>query len=261
MADADRNRRAPDSAARGRRAYVQLVGWLLALGLVCTGLASCTVITSPQTPGAMNVNFEIQDFKDGQTHISVGFTDAKLNPIEFVSGETVACNGKFLRYSVGHYIGDVPKQADSGTYTLTYTPAQASQGATPTITSGSGSSSGPISIAVKVISAPVVVTQPTSGATVPIPTSAPLSIQYQPVTLANTNVSALATDGRGHLTFTLPQAESGAIAMPADNFANFAGGPGTLTITRETVAYPTDTGFRAVETHFKNITQVPILWQ
>lgn len=233
---------------------------LLALAaVVCMGLASCTVITKPQAPGAMNVNDEIQYFKDGQTHISVGFTDAKLNPIEFVSGETVACNGVFLRYSVGHYIGDVPKQPDTGTYTLTYTPAQSAQSSSATPTTEPVA--GPISIAVKVVPAPVVVTQPTSGAPVAIPSSAPLTIQYQPATLANTSVSAFAADGRGHWTFTLPQAESGAIAMPADNFANFAGGPGTLTITRETVSYPSDTGFRAVEAHFKNITQVPVTWQ
>ncbi len=88
------------------------------------------------------------------------------------------------------------------------------------------------------MNATVVVTQPASGATVPIPTTAPLTIQYQPAPLPDTTISALASDAREHFTFTLPQTESGAIAMAADNFSSFQGGPGTLTITRETVAYP-----------------------
>lgn len=249
---------------RARGATVaRITGALGLLGLLCTVLAGCQVITTPQPPGAMNVSYEIQYFKDGQTHISVGFTDVKLNPVEFVSGETVACNGQFLRYSVGHYIGDVPKQPSTGEYTLTYTPS-ASASATANTTTAGGTNSGsasPLSITVKVVDATVVITQPSTGAAVPIPTSGPLTIQYQPVTLPETNISALASDARGHFTFTLPQSESGAIAMPADNFSSFGGGPGTLTLTRETVAHPIDTGFRAVDTHFKNISQEPITWQ
>lgn len=238
------------------RAFAGMAGSLLLVGLFCAGLAGCQVVTTPQASDAMNVSYEIQYFKDGQTHISVGFTDAKLNPIEFVAGQTVACNGQFLRYSAGHYIGDVPKQPNTGEYTLNYTPA-----ASATATAAGSGSSSPVSITVKVVDATVVITQPASGASVAIPTSGPLTIQYQPVTLADTNVSAIASDARGHFTFTLPQSESGAIALPADNFANFAGGPGTLTLTRETVDHPAGTGFRAVDTHFKNITQEPITWQ
>jgi hypothetical protein len=228
-------------------------GLLIALGLLGGALAGCAVVTAPQAPGAMNVSIEIQYFQQGNSHISVGFSDAKLNPVEFVSGETVACNGQFLRYSAGHYIGDVPKQPDTGAYTITYTPAR-----------GTGSAAGdvsPISIAVKVVNAPVAVTAPQPGATVLIPATAPLRISYQPIALDNTRINAIAADGRGHLTFTLPEVESGAIAMSADNFTQFQGGPGVLTITRETTDHPIGAPFRSVDTHFKNVTQVAIVWQ
>lgn len=250
------NARRTSNARMHGRAFAEIAGILLLAGLLCAVLAGCQVITTPLAPDAMNVSYEIQYYKDGQTHISVGFTDAKLNPVEFVAGQTVACNGEFLRYSAGHYIGDVSKQPNTGAYTLTYTPT-----ASATATATSSGSSSPLSITVKVVDATVAIAQPASGATVPIPTSGPLTIQYQPVTLADTNISALASDARGHFTFTLPQPESGAIALPADNFASFAGGPGTLTLTRETVDHPAGTGFRAVDTHFKNITQEPITWQ
>jgi hypothetical protein len=226
---------------------------VVAVGLLSSALTGCAVVTAPQAPGAMNVNIEVQYFKDGQTHVSAGFSDAKLNPVEFVSGETVACNNQFLRYSAGSYIGDVPKQPDTGTYTFTYTPSRGATSAT--------GSADPISVAVKVVSAPVSVTTPQSGATVPIPTSAPLAITYQPSTLANTRISALAADGRGHFTFTLPEVENGTISMPADNFTQFQGGPGVLTVSRETTNSPGGTPFRSVTLHFKNITQVAIVWQ
>src|SRR5262249_48145229 len=224
-----------------------------ALGLLSSGLAACAVVTVPQTSTAMRVDIEIQYFQEGKTHISVGFSDAKLNPIEFVSGETVACNHQFLRYSAAHYIGDVPKQPDTGAYTITYPPSGGATSATSSVE--------PISVTVKVVQAPVTVTFPESGARVPIPTSAPLTIAYQPSAVDNTRINALAADGRGHLTFTLPEVETGTIGMPADNFTQFQGGPGLLTVSRETTNSPGGTPFRSVTTHFKNITQVVIVWQ
>jgi hypothetical protein len=219
---------------------------LLAAGV----LAGCATVTAPQAPGAMNVSIEIQYFQQGNSHISVGFSDAKLNPIEFVSGETVACNNQFLRYDSNHYIGDVAKQPATGAYTITYTPAR-----------GAASGDTPISVTVKVVNAPVAVTSPQSGATVPIPTSAPLAILYQRSSVANTAIGALATDGRAHLAIAWPGIETGTISMTADNFTTFQGGPGMLTISRETTNHPSGTPFRSVDTHFKNITQVPVVWQ
>lgn len=238
------------------RTPVMMAMLLGSLGLLAC-LAGCAVVTAPQAPGAMNVNIEIQYFQQGNSHITVGFSDAKLNPVEFVSGETVACNNQFLRYSLGSYIGDVPKQPAGGEYTITYTPASGAPSA-----AGHGTlSAAPISIQIKVIDAPVVVTAPQSGATVPIPSSAPLLITYQPATVGNTRISALAADGRGHWTVTLPDVESGTISMPADNFTTFQGGPGVLTVARDTTNSPGGTPFRSVTTHFKNIAQVPVVWQ
>jgi hypothetical protein len=228
------------------------------LALASAWLAGCAVVTAPQAPSSMNISIEIQYFQQGNSHVSVGFSTAKLDPIEFVSGETVACNGQFLRYDAGHYIGDVAKQPYTGAYTITYTPANTATSATPAAT---GATNGPISLTVKVVAALVIVTAPQPNAIVPIPKSAPLLIRYQPTTLDSTHINALANDGRAHLTFTLPETESGTIAMPEDNFTEFQGGPGMLTITRETVNKMGGTPFLSAETHFKNITQVPITWQ
>src|SRR5262245_40381291 len=96
----------------GRRIMGVLL--LIALGVVSSAISGCALVTAPQASSAMNVSIEIQHFKVGKTHVSIGFSDAKLNPIEFVSGETVACDGQFLRYEAAHYIGDVPKQPDTG---------------------------------------------------------------------------------------------------------------------------------------------------
>jgi hypothetical protein len=240
---------------RAQRGALRIMGALLliALGLVSSAIGGCALVTAPQAASAMNVSIELQYFKEGKTHVSIGFSDAKLNPIEFVSGETVACNDQFLRYEAAHYIGDVPKQPDTGAYTITYTPAR---NATP-----AAGGDNPISVTVKVVPAPVTVTAPASGATVPIPTSAPLLILYQPSTVANTKINALVADGRGHFTFTLPQVETGTISIPFDNFTQFQGGPGTLTVARETTNKPGGTPFRSVDVHFKNITQVAIVWQ
>jgi hypothetical protein len=231
---------------------------MVLLALALAWLAACAVVTAPQSPASMNVSIEIQYFQQGKTQVFVGFTTAKLDPVEFVSGETVACNGQFLRYDAGRYTGDVAKQPDTGEYTITYTPANSASSATPT---SGGTSGRPVSSTVKVVAAPVTVTAPQPGAVIPIPTSAPLLIQYQPSTLASTHINALATDGRGHLTFTLPETESGTIAMPADNFTTFQGGPGTLSVVRETINKLSGTPFLSAETHFKNITQVQITWQ
>jgi len=226
---------------------------LIVLGLVSSAVSGCELVTAPQAPSAMNVSIELQYFKEGQTHVSIGFSDARLNPIEFVSGETVACNDHNLRYEATHYIGDVPKQPDTGAYTITYTPARS---ATP-----AAGGDTPIAVTVKVVPAPVTVTAPASGASVPIPTSAPFLITYQPSTVDNTKINALVADGRGHFTFTLPEVETGTISVPADNFTQFQGGPGTLTVARETTSNPGGTPFRSVDVHFKNITQVAIVWQ
>ncbi len=246
-------RRTENEHRGGTAAIAPAMLLLGALALLVGTLASCAVVTAPQAPGAMNVSIELQYFQQGNTHVSIGFTDAKLNPVEFVSGETVACDNQFLRYDAAHYVGDVPKQPATGAYTVTYTPAAGA-------TSAAGGVS-PISIVAPVISAPVVVTAPQSGATVPIPSTAPLVISYQPSTVDNTKINALIADGRGHFTFTLPEVETGAISASADNFTQFQGGLGTITVSRETINNPGGTPFRSVDVHFKNITQVAIVWQ
>ena len=225
----------------------------VALGvLALTALAGCKVVTQPQIPGAMDVSIEIQRFVQGQSHIVVHFGLPNYDTVEFVSGETVACNGIYLRYALGSYVGDVPREGDSGTYTITYTP-EASAAATPT------SSSGPVTVAVAVVPAAVQVSQPAPGASVPL--NAPLTVTYQPSQLANTTIGAVVADARAHFDFTWPGGETGTLGIPTDTLSSLQAGPGTLTVVRETMVYPSGTPFHSVAVHFKNLTQIPVSWQ
>ena len=223
-------------------------------------LAGCKVVTQPQAPGAMDVSVEIQRFVQGQTHVVVHFGTPSHDVVEFVSGETVACNGVFLRYALGSYIGDVPREDDDGTYTVTYTPAAAPAAGTASATPGATTSNaGPITVAVKVVPATVHVLQPVPNATLLL--DAPLNLTYQPSQLDNTSIDAIVADSRAHFDFTWPGGETGSLGIPQDTLSGLQAGPGTITVVRQTMSYPSGTSFHSVEVHFKNITQVPVTWQ
>ena len=221
----------------------------LVLALVTVG---CKVVTSPQASGALHVAVEIDRYLEGNTHVSVRFSDQANNTVEFVSGETVACDGQFLRYALGYYVGDVPRQPATGSYAITYTPAGGS--ATP-------ATSGPITFKVAVVADDVSIIQPASGATVLIPSSSPLTITYQPSTLSDTSVYATATDSRLHITAVLPQPDGGTLSMPAENFSEFQAGPGAITLARQTSSTIGGTAFAVIEVTFKNLTVESIQWQ
>jgi hypothetical protein len=203
----------------------------------------------------MNVSIEVQRFVQGQTHVVVHFATASGDTIEFVSGETVACNGAFLRYELGSYTGDVPREGDGGAYAFVYTPAAGAVG-TP---GASSASAGPVSIAVAVVPAVVNVSQPAPGASVPL--NAPLNVIYQPSQLANTAINAVVADGRAHFDFTWPGGETGTLGIPSDKLSGLQAGPGTLTVVRDTRLYPSGTPFHSISVEFKNITQIPVTWE
>lgn len=233
----------------------RLVAALALIGLLLATMAACKVVTQPQAPGAMDLSIEIQRFVQGQTHLVVHFGTPSGDTVEFISGETVAADGAFLRYSLGSYIGDVPREGDSGTYTIVYTPAS-SAAATP---GAAAAGTGPISIAVQVVPAVVSVSQPTPGAAVPL--NAPLNVVYQPSQLASTTINAVVADGRAHFDFTWPGGETGTLGIPSDKLSGLQAGPGTLTVVRDTTLYPSGTSFHSVTVQFKNITQIPVVWQ
>lgn len=228
-----------------------LAGVVILVALVATG---CKLVTTPQATVSMHVGVEIQRYLEGNSHISIRFSDSANNTIEFVSGETVACNGQFLRYESGFYIGDVPRQASGGSYSITYTPASATATGTPT-------NSAPATFKVGVVDGEIAFSQPTNGAAVAIPSTSPLTITYRGSSIRDTTVYATATDSRYHVTAVLPQADSGTLTMPADNFADFQGGPGTLTLARLTKESVGGTSFSGVDVQFKNLTVERIQWQ
>jgi hypothetical protein len=238
-----------------RKRSTQLGVVLALVALAAMWLAACKVVTQPQAPGAMDVSIEIQRFVQGQTHVVVHFSTPNLDTVEFVSGETVACDGIYLRYALGSYVGDVPRQGDGGTYSIVYTPAAGSAPATPDATPASR---GPVNVAVEVVQAAVDITQPAPGTSIPL--DVPLTITYQPSDLANTTMSVVVADARGHFDFTWPGDESGTLGVPVDTLSGLQAGPGTLTVVRETSLYPSGTPYHSVVVHFKNITQIPVTW-
>ncbi len=236
----------------GFSAHTALV--LVSLGLYIAISGCGMTVTAPQTPGNMNVAIQIQDYHVGTSPIAVHFATLANDTIEFVSGETVDCDGNFLKYesnplqqllAYGSYVGEVQRQSDNGTYTITYTPAKSSA----------------ISIAVPVVAAAVQISQPTDGSTVAIPQNAPLVITYTPTKLANTTILAIAVDERNTVTATLPTSETGTLSIPASQFNKFQPGPGSLSLVRITTSYPGGSPFHQVKVDYQNVTRLQITWQ
>jgi hypothetical protein len=234
---------------------------ILALGLLTVAVAGCATITTPQANADLNVEIRVKDFQQGTSQIITRFADTNNNTVQFVSGETIACNDQFLRYDSGYverlvglgaYVGDVPRVPAGGAYKFAYTPSRASATA-PAPDS--------VIVTVNVVNAPVHVTSPTSGSAVPIPKSAPLTIRFNPVSLANTSILAVAVDSRAQVTFTLPQSETGTITMQPDQFTNFNPGLGVLSLVRITEIKQGAGPFNKVTINYENISQFPITLQ
>lgn len=234
---------------------------LRALPAICCAAllaaAGCATVTTPQTPGDMNLDITLKDFQQGSTQVVARFSTTAGNTVQFVSGETVGVNGQFLKYDSnyverlvggGAYIGEVARQPDGGSYTTTYTPAQ-------------GTSAAAISVPVKVVSAPVHVLQPTSGAAVAIPKTSPLTITYEPSHLAHTTILVVATDSRAKVTFTLPEQETGTLSVQPNQFSEFQPGLGTLSLVRITDVPQNTSVFHHVSVSYQNISQFAITWR
>jgi hypothetical protein len=234
---------------------------VIALGLLTLAATGCATVTTPQANASLNVEIRVKDFQQGTTEVITRFADTRNNTVQFVSGETIACNDQFLRYDSGYlerlvglgaYIGAVPHVPAGGAYRFVYTPARAS---------ATARAPDPVTISVNVVNAPVHVTSPASGGAVPIPKNAPLTIHFDPISLANTTILAVAEDSRFQVTFTLPQRETGTIAMQPDQFNNFNPGPGKLSLVRVTNVSQGNTPFNKLTINYENISQFPVTWQ
>jgi hypothetical protein len=233
----------------------------LTLSLLTLAATGCATITAPQANANLNVEIRVKDFQQGTSQVIVRFADTRNNTVQFVSGETITCNDQFLRYDsdylerfvgLGAYVGDVPRIPAGGAYTFAYTPARAS---------ATAPAPDPVVVSVNVVNAPVHVTSPTSGSAVPIPKSAPLTIHYDPISLANTTILAVAVDSRAQVTFTLPQRETGTITMQPDQFKNFNPGPGVFSLVRVTEIKQSNGPFNKLTINYENISQFPVTWQ
>jgi len=222
---------------------------------VALGLAACGTVTDALQPNTLHILMEVKDYHVGNTTVSIHFADAQLNTVEFVHGETVTCNGVFLKYDIsftdrfingGSYVGTVPLQPKDGAYTFAFTPA----GGTET------------KIMAKVVEAPVTLKQPASGGIVAIPpVTGGLDITYGPSGLPNSNVIATVTDSRSHLAVSGALSDTGSVHFNGDAFKDFAAGTGNVSVTRTTDSKPDGTGFAAAEIWYENIGVAPITWQ
>ena len=191
----------------------------------------------------------------GNSHVSIHFADAQNNTVEFVHGETVTCNGAFLKYDIsyvdrfingGSYIGDVPLQPANGAYTFTFTPP----GGTPA------------KLTAQVVDAPVTLKQPTSGGTLAIPTATGgVDIGYGPSGIPNSNVIVTLSDSRSHFAVSGALSDTGSVHFNGDAFKDFAPGAGNVNVTRTTDSKPTGTSFATAEIWYQNIAVAPIVWQ
>jgi hypothetical protein len=247
---------------RKASAFTSLLA-ILPLLVVLMGLtlSGCTTVTDVLAPSALRVSIDIKDYHQGTTQVAIHFADHALNTVEFVHGETVTCNGVFLKYDSGYYarmvgygayIGEAPLQPAGGAYTFVYTPASASAG-------GDGGS--PITISVAVVHAPLTVTDPANGATVAIPQSGSFVAHYSPSGLAHSIVVGSASDSRAHVALSLALSDAGSTRFNATDFKDFAPGAGILSLSRITSSKPGGTPFAAVDANYENITSISVTWQ
>jgi hypothetical protein len=212
-------------------------------------------ITTSLTPAQMQVSIDVKDYHQGTAPVAIRFADLQNNTVEFVHGETAACDGTYLKYDsgfiaswigYGSYVGEVQRQAPGESYVFAFT-----------------ASGGPSeNIAVPVVNAPVTINNITSGGTVSIPTSgSSLIVTYQESGLANTTIYGTATDSRLHTALALAFNDPGAISFAGSGFTQFAPGPGLLTLSRVTTESITGTAFSKVTASYENIVTLPVIWQ
>jgi hypothetical protein len=228
-------------------------GGLLGVLLILTACGH--TITDVLAPSSMKVSVDVKDYHMGTSQVAMHFADAQDNTVEFIHGETVTCNGVFLKYDsnffaqligYGAYTGETPLQSATGAYTFTFKPA----------------SGAAISLKVPVVNAPMRFRDPVQGAQVPIPTAtAPLSVQYNISGIPNTSIAAVASDSRAHVAVAGSFTESGSVAFNSNDFKNFAPGPGNITLSRITHQSLGGTSFISADTYYENLTTIQITWQ
>ena len=240
-------------STRGRGSLLLGVALIAFLTVLSTGCGQ--TITTTLTPAQMQVSIDVKDYHQGTAPVAIRFADLQDNTVEFVHGETVTCDGRYLKYDsafiaqwigYGSYVGEVQRQAPDASYTFVYT---ASPG--PSVT-----------MAVPVIDAPVTISNIASGGTVTIPTSGTsFIVTYGVSGLANTTMYATATDSRSHTAVALAFNDPGAISFAGSEFSQFAPGPGLLTVSRVTTTSITGTAFSKVTASYENIVSLPVMWQ
>lgn len=237
------------------RSHVSRFALVVAFTFTLAALASgCgQTVTDALAASAMRVSIDIKDYHQGTTQVAVHFGNGKGDTVEFVHGETITCNGVYLKYDSGFfahlfgygaYTGETTLQPSGGAYTFVFTPKSGS----------------PSTITIPIVAAPITSMQPGSGASVPVPSSAPLVVQYGPSGVSNSVIGGAATDSRGHLALMFDLTDNGSASFDLSGFKDFQPGPGTLTLSRVTSSKPGGTGFASLDVGYENLTTEQIVW-
>jgi hypothetical protein len=242
------------------RAAVTRRGWSIRLGAALIALAAMSTgcgqtITAMLAPAQMQVSIDVKDYRQGTAPVAIRFADSQNNTVEFVHGETVTCDGTYLKYDsgfiahwigYGSYVGEVQRHAPQESYRFVFTPPQGS----------------PVSIAVPVVDAPVTITNIASGGTVSLPAAGTsLIVNYRVSGTANTVLYAMASDSRAHTALAVALTDSGAISFKGSDFSQFAPGPGLISVSRVTTTSISGTPFSKVTASFENIITLPVIWR
>src|SRR5215467_13046858 len=242
------------------RAAVTRGGWSILLGAALISLAAMSAgcgqtITTTLAPAQMQMSIDVKDYHQGTAPVAIRFADSQNNTVEFVHGETVTCDGTYLKYDsgfiahwigYGSYVGEVQRRARQESYRFVFTPPQGS----------------PVSIAVPVVDAPVTITNIASGGTVSLPGAGiPLIVNYKVSGMTNTVLYATASDSRAHTALAVALTDSGAISFKGSDLSQFAPGPGLISVSRVTTTSISGTPFSKVTASFENIVTLPVVWQ
>lgn len=210
-------------------------------GLLSCNPSSCNPVTPANTsPGALDVKIDFVDeptTSDGKNLVAIQFLSGG-SVVQFGNGETVSCNGVMLTYNglVFAYAGRVPIQPVGGAYTFVYTRSGVNT-----------------TVALSVPPRPVF-TSPASGATVARSNS--LTIQY--VAGMGTGVDAGASDGSTGIQRNVYEPDNG--TYTGLDVSSLHVGTGTLSLTRKFDNMPSGTGFHSVQTTYRSVGNIAVVW-
>jgi hypothetical protein len=228
-------------------------GCSLSIGSTGIGIDNSTVTTAlPVAQMGIQITIDESQINNGQVTAGIRFADSSDHTVEFTHGETVTCNGTALNYTTnpisgtfgyGSYTALLPFRA-GGKYSFVFTrPGDA-----------------PVTTTVPAISAPLALSNPTDGATVSIPKSAPFVVSFTKSGYQGTINATIIGQGNAP-PVTYSGADTGSISLPASDFAQFTPGSGSIVLNRTIPQNPGSTPYLSANAQVTAEAMANITWQ